>query len=372
MTHSFTQCTSVAGSSKLTSPKLSTRLSLALLALAVASSTAFAAPKTHFKVAWTIYAGWMPWDYGARKGIVKKWGDKYGIKIDVVQLNDYVESINQYSAGSFDGCVMTNMDALTIPAAGGVDSTAVIIGDYSNGNDGIVSKSAKSMKELKGQKINLVEYSVSHYLLERGLASAGLNAKAVKTINTSDADIVSAFNSPSMKNVVTWNPQLGEVKKAPNATLLFDSSKIPGEIIDMMVVNTQTLKDNPKLGKALSGAWYEIMGIMAKNDAKGVEARTLMAKASGTSLKEYQSQLATTKMFYTAAEAQKFTEDPKLIATMGEVSKFSFSHGLLGNKAKNDGFIGMTFPAGKTLGNTKNTKLRFTSEYMKQAAEGKL
>ncbi|MDD2369602.1 MAG: lipid kinase, partial [Sulfuricurvum sp.] len=152
----------------------------------------------------------------------------------------------------------------------------------------------------------------------------------------------------------------------------FDSSKIPGEIIDMMVVNTQTLKDNPKLGKALTGAWYEIMGIMSKNDAKGIEARTLMAKASGASLKDYQSQLTTTKMFYTAAEAQKFTEDPKLITTMGDVSKFSFAHGLLGSKAKNEGFIGMTFPANKTLGNTKNTKLRFTSEYMKQAAEGKL
>jgi NitT/TauT family transport system substrate-binding protein len=28
----------------------------------------------------------------------------------------------------------------------------------------------------------------------------------------------------------------------------------------MMVVNTQTLKDNPALGKALTGAWYEMMG----------------------------------------------------------------------------------------------------------------
>ncbi len=39
----------------------------------------------------------------------------------------------------------------------------------------------------------------------------------------------------------------------PKTTLVFDSSKIPGEILDLMVVNTQTLKDNPKLGKALVG-----------------------------------------------------------------------------------------------------------------------
>jgi len=55
-------------------------------------------------------------------------------------MNDYVESINQYSAGQFDGVTATNMDALSIPAAGGVDTTALIVGDYSNGNDGLVMK----------------------------------------------------------------------------------------------------------------------------------------------------------------------------------------------------------------------------------------
>jgi NitT/TauT family transport system substrate-binding protein len=30
------------------------------------------------------------------------------------------------------------MDALTIPAAGGLDSTALIVGDFSNGNDAVI------------------------------------------------------------------------------------------------------------------------------------------------------------------------------------------------------------------------------------------
>jgi NitT/TauT family transport system substrate-binding protein len=37
-----------------------------------ASSAAWAAPKTDFKVAWSIYVGWMPWGYAADHGIVKK------------------------------------------------------------------------------------------------------------------------------------------------------------------------------------------------------------------------------------------------------------------------------------------------------------
>jgi NitT/TauT family transport system substrate-binding protein len=34
------------------------------------------------------------------------------------------------------------MDALSIPAGGGVDTTALIIGDFSNGNDAVILKVA--------------------------------------------------------------------------------------------------------------------------------------------------------------------------------------------------------------------------------------
>src|SRR5881392_197340 len=74
------------------------------------------APKrTDFNIGWSIYAGWMPWPYAQQAGIVKKWEDKYGLKIKIVQINDYVESVNQYTAGKLDGVTVTNMDALTIP-----------------------------------------------------------------------------------------------------------------------------------------------------------------------------------------------------------------------------------------------------------------
>lgn len=347
----------------------------ALCALAVTVSAvapAAAEPKKEFKLAWTIYAGWMPWPYAQQSGILKKWADKYGISIEMVQINDYVESINQYTAGKFDGVVVTNMDTLTIPAAGGVDTTALIVGDYSNGNDGIVLKKGKSVADLKGQKINLVELSVSHYLLARALDTVKLKEKDVKTVNTSDADIVAAFASNDVNSVVTWNPQLSEVKAAKGATLVFDSSKIPGEILDLAVVNTQTLKDNPALGKALAGAWYETMAVMSKDDAAGKAARAEMAKASGTDLAGYDSQLKTTFMYYDPKAAVAFAKSPELVKTMELVRSFSFDHGLLGDGAKSKDVVGIEFPGGKVLGDAKNVKMRFDAEYMQMAAEGKL
>lgn len=340
-----------------------------LLLLALLSAPVHAADK--FSICWSIYVGWIPWAYGAEQGIVDKWADKYGIEIDVVQINDYVESINQYTAGQFDACTMTNMDALTIPAAGGVDSTALIVGDFSNGNDGVVLKGADSLDAIGGQNINLVELSVSHYLLARALDSVGMRESDVTVVNTSDADMVGVYGTDDVSAVVTWNPLLSEIAAMPDSNVVFDSSSIPGEIIDLLVINTETLAGNPDLGKALVGAWYEIMTTMSGADEAATEARGYMADASGTDLAGYEAQLASTTMFYTPEEALEFVNSDALVETMQYVAEFSFEHGLLGDGAPDAGFIGIEMPAG-VFGNAANTTLRFDPSYMQMAADGAL
>ncbi len=328
--------------------------------------------KTDFSIGWSIYTGWMPWAYAQQSGIVKKWADKYGIKIRLVQVNDYVESVNQYAAGKLDGVVATTMDALAIPAAGGKDTTVLLIGDYSDGNDGIVLKDGHSMADIKGRSVKLVELSVSHFLLARGLEQNGLKLADVKTVNTGDADIVGAFAAPGVNAVATWNPQLATIRATPGATMVFDSSKIPNEILDTLNVSTETLKANPNLGKALAGIWYETMAIMARDDAAGKAARAAMAKAAGTDAASFEGQLKTTHLYANAKDAAAYAENPDLITVTDRVRRFSFANGLFGPGAKSVDAIGITFAGGKSLGDTKNVKLRFDPSYMKMAADGKL
>ncbi len=139
----------------------------------------------------------------------------------------------------------------------------------------------------------------------------------------------------------------------PGSTLVFDSSRIPGEILDLMVVNTKVLKDSPKLGRALAGAWYETMKVMQGKDPAATAALNVMAKASGTDLKGFNAQLATTYMYATPAAAVAAVNSPLLVTTMDSVRKFSFEKGLLGAGAKTVDAVGIEFPGGKLLGNPK-------------------
>jgi NitT/TauT family transport system substrate-binding protein len=184
--------------------------------------------------------------------------------------------------------------------------------------------------------------------------------------------MVAAYGTDDVSTVVTWNPLLSTILEQPNANLVFDSSQIPGEIIDLMVVNTHTLESNPALGKALVGAWYEAMDVMSSDTEAGRDARRAMAEAAGTDLAGYEAQLETTQMFHEPAEAVAFTQDDKLIQTMDFVRNFLFKHGILGEGAPSPDFVGMSFPGDETLGNTGNIQFRFDPSYMAMAADGEL
>ena len=338
------------------------RLGLLIL-LALCSLQAVAGDR--YRVAWSHYTGWEPWGYAQHSGILKKWADKHGIEIELTLVNDYIESINLYTSGQFDACTMTNMDALTIPAVGGVDSTALIVGDFSNGNDGIVMKGGKSVAELKGRTINLVELSVSHYMLARALDKNGLSERDVKLVNTSDADIAALFAADPQGAAVTWNPPLMQARNAKGAELVFDSSHIPGEIIDLMVVKTAAPES---LKKALTGAWYEVMKVMSGQDAQAGEAIAYMADISEATEAEFRAQLRTTAMFYQPAKAAEFAKGEKLKKTMEHVRQFSFDKGLFGAGAASPDFVGIAFPDGSVMGDPNNVKFRFDSGFMAAAA----
>jgi NitT/TauT family transport system substrate-binding protein len=264
------------------------------------------------------------------------------------------------------------MDALSIPSAGGVDTTALIVGDYSNGNDGLVMKGSTELTDLEGQQVNLVELSVSHYLLARALDSVGLSESDVTVVNTSDADMVAAYNTEDVRNVVTWNPLLDEILSQPDANRVFDSSQIPGHIKDLTIVNTETLRDNPALGKALVGAWFELMAEMGTDSEEGQKARAFLGEASPTDQAGYEAQLAGMKMFWQPADAVAFIGSDEAYEAMDSVRQFSFEKGLLGEGADSPDFVGIAMPDGKTLGDTANIKLRFDAEYMQMAADGAL
>ena len=348
-------------------------LAVALVVSFMTPTNIWAAKKTKFILAGSIYAGWMPWYYANQSGILKKWANKYGIQIEFRHM-DYIPSVVAFVAKRADACVMTNMEALDMPAAAGVSTTVIILGDFSNGNDaGLGREGCETIQQWKGKEVYLVEFSVSHYSVVRILEENGMKESDIKIVNVSDSDIAPAFiANTSQKAVVTWNPLVMEILQEPGITKVFDSSEIPGEILDLCVVRTEVLEDNPDFAEALTGAWYEVMGIMSKRGSTADNAKESMAESAGCSLTEYKNQLKTTMMYYTPESAAEYMSSAEVRKNMDYVRNFCFKHNLLGENASSVDEVGIQYPDGTVQGDRNNIQFIFDASFMRKAAEGKL
>lgn len=328
-------------------------------ASALAIPNVFAQNKKNFTVAWSHYIGWEPIGLMAANGMLKKWADQEGITITVKEPMAYVDSFTQFNGGSFDAVTITNMDALL--ALNAVESEVLVVGDYSNGNDGVVLRGGATAADIKGRTVQLVEGSVSQFVLARMLALHNLKSSDVKLLDVKDENlIVSAFTSNRNPKaaVVTWNPFLVDVRNARGSKMVFDSSQIPGEVMDMIVVR----KDAPaSFKRALSGAWYETVALLASGGAKRAEAMQFFASAMSQTVAQTEAQLKTTAMYYRKEDAVAFTEAADLKRVTQLVVDFAKQSKLNMDIDQ----IGVKFPDGSVIGNTRNVRLTFTSEYMK-------
>ncbi len=334
------------------------------------------AQKPTFTVGWSIYAGWTPYHYMQKSGLLKKWADKYGITIKV-QRFDYAPSLDAFVARNIDACTMTNMEALDMPAASGVPTTVILIGDYSNGNDALLVRNGVHMKDLAGKKMLLVEKTVSEYLFDRALTLSSLREQIskVRMINTSDSDIQSAFLSDSsVAAVVTWKPMLSQIAAQKGIQSLFNSSQIPGEILDLTVVRSDVLArpDGQKFAKALAGAWYEMMALMSSQGPATDKVLGIVAEGQGDSLASYKEQLSTTRMFYQPQAAASFGKSGDLKQKMALVRQFCFEHGLLGKNVSSVDDVAIKYPDGSVQGKQDRVRLSFDTAFMQMAAESKL
>jgi len=320
----------------------------AIIAIVVAESVNAAET---VKVGWSRYTGFEPLGLMQNTGIMEKWNKKMGTDVQLEFVGNYVDSVTLYSSGQYQGVAVTNMDVLAIAGVGGRHSTAVIVGDYSNGNDGLVLKGFSSLAKVKSN-INLVEYSVSHYLLARCAEKMGVDINSFTLENTMDSDIPAVVEANDAIAVVAWNPMLTSIKELNDANIVCTSSEFPGEIIDMVVVSDD-VDENSR--KALTGAWYEAMALIKSGD---VDTLSFLAEQSGSTLEDFMSQLKTTHLFYTANDAVSFIKDAELKATMTKVVKFSFEAGVY-DGVDDPNEIGVKFADGSVMGDEANVMLTF-------------
>lgn len=152
------------------------------------------------------------------------------------------ESVQALREGKVDGAALT-LDELLRARSQGIPLTAVLVFDVSAGADLVLARpSLGTLSQLKQQRIGVEEGAVGMMMLQAALERAGLTAQDVQVINLLADDHVTAWKKGEVDAIVTYEPAASQIRDL-GAVTLFDSSQIPGAIVDVLAIRTDRLDE---------------------------------------------------------------------------------------------------------------------------------
>lgn len=185
------------------------------------------------------------------------------------ELNYYKEApirLLDYPSGSimFQAFQNSELDVLCSSMAEAlrlveVDPTVrvVLLVDSSHGADVLLAKpSIKQLADLAGQRVGVEISPAGAYMLNRALEYGGLSPKDVQIVPTGVDEQESAYQTGKVDAVVTYEPIRSHLLAA-NASQLFDSSQIPGEIVDVLVIHNDLFKHRELVLQSLIKGWFK-------------------------------------------------------------------------------------------------------------------
>lgn len=184
-----------------------------------------------------------------------------------LKLVDYpsgTEEVRAYRNGEIEGAGLSIDQALVLAATQG-DVKIIAVMDVSDGGDVILGKpEITNIKALKGKRVGVESTALGAYFLARALEKNGLSPKDVQIVSLELTEHERAYKEGKVDAVVTFGPARVKLLAA-GAKLLFDSSQIPGEIVDTLVVRQSAIDNSAKDIQALVNGRFRALDYLTKN-----------------------------------------------------------------------------------------------------------
>jgi NitT/TauT family transport system substrate-binding protein len=182
----------------------------------------------------------------------------------LVETGSASESIRILAEGQADGAALT-LDELLRARAQGLPLTAVLVFDISLGADVLLARpELVDLAGLKGRRIGYEPSGVGALMLHKALAAAGLSRAEVRTVPVTFDHHLQAWRAREVDALITFEPAASHLL-AEGARLLFDSSRIPDTIFDVLAVLPGVLEHQRAALSGLVAAHFRGQANFRKN-----------------------------------------------------------------------------------------------------------
>ena len=183
--------------------------------------------------------------------------------IQLVEYPSASEVLRAFRNQAIDGMVIS-LDELFGLAVDGLQPRVVLVVDVSHGADVVVGRRGmQTMQDLKGKRVAVEGGALGAYVLSRALALNGMSASDVKVVHLESNEQPEAFKKGRIDAAVTFDPYREQFLR-DGARTLFDSTQIPGEIVDLVAVRASVLQQQPKALQTLLKGWLRATDYMKR------------------------------------------------------------------------------------------------------------
>jgi NitT/TauT family transport system substrate-binding protein len=257
---------------------------LACITLLLALSGCMREPETALRIGTNVWIGSEP------LYLARELGRLDPAAVQLVEYPSASEVLRAFRNQAIDGMVIS-LDELFGLAADGFQPRIILVVDVSHGADVVVGRNGmRTMKDLKGKSVAVESSALGAFVLSRALAVSGMQASDVNVVHLESNEQTSAFEKGQVDGAVTFDPYRAQFLQA-GAKTLFDSTQIPGEIVDLLAVRASVIDKEPKAIQALLAGWFDAIDYMNRDPKDAARRMGIRQQTSGEQFLEAQKGL---------------------------------------------------------------------------------
>ncbi len=234
--------------------------------------------------------------------------------------------ISAFRSGNVDVAALTLDEAIMV-AERSPDVRVMLVLASSTGADAIVARpEIRGMRGLRGKHVGVEDTALRAFMITRGLELSGMRAGDVRIVSMTIDKQEEAYRAGLIDAVVTFEPVKAKLISA-GAHVIFDSSRIPGEVVEVLVARRRLLSDRSGDVAALKEAWYRALDYRRTH---GSDAIRRMARIQATTPEVFQEAMKSL-VVASREENERLLGGPKpaLADTIARLADIMRRHGLL-------------------------------------------
>jgi NitT/TauT family transport system substrate-binding protein len=228
------------------------------------------------------WPGYAYFDLAAQRGLA----EAEGLRLRTRDLDDPQEMVPAFSRGELELAQVTTLEAAQIcQQAPKRCPVVLLVLNESRGADQLLARPGTGgLEALRGQRIGVTSSSLGPFLVSEALQTVGMGLADVELVPAELPKLDGMLRRGEVAAIATFPPYSTYLTRLGLAQPLFDSSRLPGQIVDVLVAERGfALRHRRELGRLLRT--WQAAHTLAQADPEA--ARTLMAKRLKLSSKQF-------------------------------------------------------------------------------------